>query len=566
MAKNNNVKKISRSRVWLWLVVLVPLFCTSCAKTYLDPKQIGRFRPTPVMNVILDSLGVVEEPKSAYSEAEDPMPEDLITFQDDYKFGAGDIIRIFIYELRQPGVEFIQDFTVTETGNISIPDIGLVNASGMTENELEDSIRDLLSPDIIVNPSVTVSLYQSERLTFVVNGDGARRPGRYSLPRKGDFRLMDAIAMAGSVAQFNVSNVYITRQITGREASLVPPAYEAPTDYSADGYDETDDMMDMLEDERENPTPNYNNGGVEILPYTPESNSSNDPDTQEVMEILSRAGSANPMITASEMVSSQDMSGNGTTTTASDSGRIEWVFENGKYVPVRVDAETSSNPMQQQKNYGPFEKVDSFDPLRESDPTRQKQVKSGPSDLDKYGWDQIGQGGLQTRVIRIPAEALLGGDPRYNIIIRPGDAISIPVDIIGEFEVLGNTNYQGAIDMTGRPINLKQAIALAGGLGELAWPKKVEVVRRIGQNKEVIVMVDLDKIAKGEQPDFFIKPFDLINVGTHGMSWHLYILRTAFRAYYGFGFTYDRNWSAKQIREDVSDNTFGLVPWGSGYE
>jgi hypothetical protein len=56
-------------------------------------------------------------------------------------------------------------------------------------------------------------------------------------------------------------------------------------------------------------------------------------------------------------------------------------------------------------------------------------------------------------------------------------------------------------------------------------------------------MVDLDKIAKGQQPDFFIKPNDLINVGTHPTSRWRAALRNAFRANYGFSFVYDRNFA-----------------------
>lgn len=140
---------------------------------------------------------------------------------------------------------------------------------------------------------------------------------------------------------------------------------------------------------------------------------------------------------------------------------------------------------------------------------------------EEFDWEQIGTGGAQSRLIRIPVDSLLAGDPKYNIVIRPGDGIHIPVDIIGEFLVQGNVNNQGFINITGRPITLKMAIAAAGGLGPLAWPKRCEVIRRIGKDKEEIVMVDLDKIARGEQPDFFIKPNDLINVGTHPTSrWH----------------------------------------------
>jgi polysaccharide export outer membrane protein len=143
----------------------------------------------------------------------------------------------------------------------------------------------------------------------------------------------------------------------------------------------------------------------------------------------------------------------------------------------------------------------------------------------------------------VPADKLLSGDPRYNIVIRAGDNIHVPVDIIGEFCIMGNVNAQGFINITGRPMTLKMAIAAAGGLGPLAWPKRCEVVRRIGKKREEIVMVDLDKISAGEQPDFFIKPNDLINVGTHPTARFRAVLRNAFRATYGFGFIYDRNFA-----------------------
>jgi polysaccharide export outer membrane protein len=169
-----------------------------------------------------------------------------------------------------------------------------------------------------------------------------------------------------------------------------------------------------------------------------------------------------------------------------------------------------------------------------------------------FGLEALGTRGKVTRVIQIPRDKLLAGDPRYNIIIHPGDRITVPVDIVGEFWMMGNVNAQGAVPITGRPITLKMAIASAGGLNAIAAPQKVEVIRRIGKNKaglmqEETVMVDLNKIARGLQPDFFIKPYDLINVGTTGTSRWLAVLRNAFRATYGFGFVYDRNFADLDI-------------------
>jgi protein involved in polysaccharide export with SLBB domain len=145
-------------------------------------------------------------------------------------------------------------------------------------------------------------------------------------------------------------------------------------------------------------------------------------------------------------------------------------------------------------------------------------------------------------------------------VIKPGDTISARLDVVGEFYVMGNVNNQGIINLTGRPMTLKMAIAAAGGLGQLAWPKKCEVIRRIEEKKEEIVMVDLEKIANGSQPDFFIKPNDMVNVGTHGVSRWLYALRNAFRATYGFGFIYDRNFADRDYytHRPIPVDWFGL--------
>jgi protein involved in polysaccharide export with SLBB domain len=162
-------------------------------------------------------------------------------------------------------------------------------------------------------------------------------------------------------------------------------------------------------------------------------------------------------------------------------------------------------------------------------------------------WEQA----IQSRLIRVPADKLQAGDRRYNIVIKPGDTIHVPVVMQGECYVMGNVNRTGIVNITGRPMTLKMVIAAAGGLGPLAYPKLCEVIRRIDTNREEIVMVDLDKIASGEQPDFFIKPNDVINVGTHYTSRWRAVLRNAFRAAYGFAFVYDRNFADEDYGKDL---------------
>ena len=131
------------------------LLCISgvgCSRDYLDPTQLGRFRPVPIVNVILDSLGVVDEPQETYAGAEDPRPEDVIPYEQDYVIGNGDVLLISIYELFGENRPFVNNYMVTETGRVSIPEVGLVPAVGLTEARLEEEIRSILSPNILKNP------------------------------------------------------------------------------------------------------------------------------------------------------------------------------------------------------------------------------------------------------------------------------------------------------------------------------------------------------------------------------------------------------------------------------
>jgi polysaccharide biosynthesis/export protein len=210
---------------------LMCLMMTGCANDILDPTQIGRFRPVPVVNVILENLGVADEPDSTYLGAEEPRPEDLISYEQDYRFGSGDVVRISVYELLREGFPFVNDYVVTETGRISIPDIGPVLAMGLTERELEVEISNRLKDGgFLSNPSVTVILLESQSRYFSIYGAGVTRSGRYPIPRY-DYRLTDAIALAGDVGQYNVTSMFVSREIPVESSTspiTIPPAAGSP--------------------------------------------------------------------------------------------------------------------------------------------------------------------------------------------------------------------------------------------------------------------------------------------------------------------------------------------------
>lgn len=516
------------------ILLLVCIASSGCGTKFWDPTQVGRFRPVPAVNVILDSLGVAEETPAAWETGEEPRPADIVAYDTDYVFGPGDVVQISIFELYTQGAMYVNQFVITETGKMSIPDIGVIEAAGLTESQLEEEIKQILSPTILKEPSVSVSLIQSQSRIYSILGNGVPSPGRYGISRY-DYRLTDALAAAGGISQFNISYIYISRPITGEEA--VAPSEEVQPEEGP-----------AMEIKREAPAEEPREEMLEILkPYVKHKQrisndlvvTSAEMITDEELAELNRIASPenisppeNRLPRRTELRDyetdrnspADSLQPENEQQETNDESRIEWIFQDGRWVPVRIGPPAARRSEEGEIKTG----------RAPAEPSEEQPV---------LGWGEMGPSSTQSRVIKVPSDRLLSGDPRYNIVIKPRDNIHVPVDIIGEFCIMGNVNNQGFINMTGRPMTLKMAIAAAGGLGPLAWPKRCEVVRRIGKKREEIVMVDLDKIAMGEQPDFFIKPNDLINVGTHPTARFRAVLRNAFRASYGFGFIYDRNFA-----------------------
>ena len=522
------MRDMKRVRVLTAVSVLsiLSIWVAGCGDKFFDPTQLGRFRPVPAVNVILDSLGVAEETPSTWEGAEEPRPIDVIAYETDYVFSPGDAINIFIFELLREGVPFSNTYMVNETGKISIPEVGIIEVAGLTESQLEDEIRQILSPGILKEPSVAVTLAGSGRHTFTILGNAVRSPGRYSIPRY-DFRLTDALAVAQVATQFNVSYVYVSRSVTGEEAIAEPIGPEVA---EPEGVEQIikpeDEMLEIIAPRAQRRWSPLSYGLVTASAEMITDKELAEAALPEGFEPAADGGRSGAALKGI-LESSSEPAGRETIAepiNADEKGRIEWIFQDGRWVPVQIGRPEPTEPAVK------------IEPEKVAKPLEERL----PADFD---WEQVEGGGVQSRVIKIPTDKLSGGDPRYNIVIRPGDSIQVPLDIIGEFCIMGNSNYRGFINLTGRPMTLKMAIAAAGGLGPLAWPKRCEVTRRLGKNKEEIVMVDLDKIARGEQPDFFIKPNDLINVGTHPTAMWRAILRNAFRASYGFGFVYDRNFA-----------------------
>ena len=156
------------------------------------------------------------------------------------------------------------------------------------------------------------------------------------------------------------------------------------------------------------------------------------------------------------------------------------------------------------------------------------------------------------RVVAINLKQLRDGDPRMNIVMRDNDIVHIPTLEVGEFYISGEVQRPGVYSLTGRQITLKMAVAAAGNVGGLAWPENSLLIRRIGNNQEQFIPVDIQAIFRGEDPDIFLKPNDTLSIGTDVRASFFAVIRNAFRMTYGFGFIYDRNFADPQIYTPTS--------------
>ncbi|MBU0656678.1 MAG: polysaccharide export protein [Gammaproteobacteria bacterium] len=109
-----------------------------------------------------------------------------------------------------------KEVRVDENGNITLPLIGTVRASGLSPSKLESVIASRLEKDFMNNPQVNVLVKESNSNNITVGG-AVNTPGVY--PLTGDVTVTQAIAMAQGLSRLAIKdNVTLTRN--GRPFSV----------------------------------------------------------------------------------------------------------------------------------------------------------------------------------------------------------------------------------------------------------------------------------------------------------------------------------------------------------
>ena len=109
---------------------------------------------------------------------------------------------------------------------------------------------------------------------------------------------------------------------------------------------------------------------------------------------------------------------------------------------------------------------------------------------------------------------LYEGDLSLNIVLTPGDIVTIPHAKTFRVYVTGAVESPGAVDyLSSEGISVLQAVTSAGGLTERAKPGRVFIVRRQSDGSQERIRVDLKKIQKGTAQDLLLQRNDTVVVG-----------------------------------------------------
>jgi polysaccharide export outer membrane protein len=129
---------------------------------------------------------------------------------DAYKLAPLDTVNVTVFQVG----DISRDYSIDQSGRITMPLVGRVDAVGLSTTELAKAIERRLDEKYLRNPNVTVSLKESGSRVVTVDGS-VRQPGIY--PAVGALTLVQVVALARGTDEFaNPKRVAIFRTIEGK--------------------------------------------------------------------------------------------------------------------------------------------------------------------------------------------------------------------------------------------------------------------------------------------------------------------------------------------------------------
>lgn len=173
------------------------------------------------------------------------------------RLGPGDVVRITVFESQAGGLflpeeagarpgNFVQlpAQRVDQSGRITVPYAGAIQAAGQTPAQVERVIRDRLA-DRAIEPEIAVEIVE-QNFSRVSVGGAVNTPGVFPL-REGGVRLLEVLAAAGGISG-GASSSFVT--LTRGEAS-VKVAYRNITANARENiFLAPGDVLDVAEEDK----------------------------------------------------------------------------------------------------------------------------------------------------------------------------------------------------------------------------------------------------------------------------------------------------------------------------
>jgi len=532
------------------LALALGFFLVGCnANSWMaDPGGQGYYKPTPTTIPILDRIDIIEDsvaiPRYSKVTHADLMPSDLT-----YKVHPGDTVDLKIYGLYATNQQYPVTRRVDEGGYLRIPEVGDVLIAGLTAQGAQDLISSELGKKVMTHPSVQLEVLDHTGFTYTVYGDLARW-GKFTL-RNPDLRLIDVLALAGGVPQ-STRFIYVIRDLPLSDSVL------SSWDRKKTGDDDKAELLKQLPVNTKGSAPAINiedlinqldvgtNNTVSPEPNpipTPNPNPIPTPETQD-----ETTPNIDSLIQNLDIGDNDDTGEHSISPGIIQTGKHELIdiddvvpvrktASNQKRVPVDIDALLPQVPAKTKNSA--FVYVPESDTWLE---VHAESPKKGGSNKAQFS-SKKNDSKMLERVIEVEWLPLKQGDSSYNIVVRPEDRIYVKGAPLGHLYIRGEIGRPGVFDYprTGEKITLTEFITSAGDLGPIAVAEKVSLTRRLSDNTQATITLNYAAIIQRTEPDIFLKPNDLISIGTSWGATPTAIIRNGFRTTYGFGFLLDRN-------------------------
>lgn len=566
------------------LLAVLAAFAGCETKSYMDPSRTGYFETTPTSIPILTRIDVIEQAADSSIEYTQPTPEDLVPNQLEYRLAPGDVMKVSIPQLISSTETDISTRVVDQAGKISLPIIGQVQAAGLTVQEIEKEIVTRLA-GVITNPKAFISVEEARAYQFRVLGS-VEAPGLYAL-NKPDLRVLDALALARGAVP-STTRILVTRakandaqyesDYSGRplapktDAASGPatkpaeparaPEQPKPVDNAPPSTADIDALINELpgaaapvqapapapEPAKAPPSAAEPSSAPAAEPSAepaPATEPSAPPATQPGM-LSSRTRQSPPVdIDQLEPAKASDTAAADIAAQASEEGD-RFTFDNATQTWVKVKRADSKSAAT-----GKSAAVDAIvapaaapaSPAEAATDAAVPGLRTGEAARARGRAKVDEKKAFSSRVIEVDYNQLVRGAANLNVIIRPNDMLFCDTGEVGVVYIGGEIARPGVYNLpTSGKLTLSRLVDAAGGLGQIAIPQRVDLIRRIGGDKEACIRVNLAAIRNRAEPDIFMKSDDHVIIGTNFWATPLAVIRNGFRMTYGFGFLIDRNW------------------------